>query len=109
MSRQVAAKISDVEYKQIRRLVSGGLYINSSDFVRDAVRRRLGEISSVTRTDSPNLREELYRYMKQRDGFVWPDEAARELGCSVIEILEALKKLEREGKVEEAQRLPVEA
>jgi Arc/MetJ-type ribon-helix-helix transcriptional regulator len=108
MPRQVAAKISDVEYKQIRRLVSGGLYINSSDFVRDAVRRRLGEISSVAKINSPKLREELYHYMKERGGLVWPDEAARELGYSVIEILEALKKLEREGRVEEAQKLPVE-
>jgi Arc/MetJ-type ribon-helix-helix transcriptional regulator len=108
MSRQVAAKISDVEYKQIRRLVSGGLYINSSDFVRDAVRRRLGEISSVAKTNSPKLREELYHYMKERGGLVWPDDAARELGYSVMEIVEALKKLEREGKVEEAQKLAVE-
>ena len=108
MSRQVAAKVSDVEYKQIRRLVSGGLYINSSDFVRDAVRRRLGEISSVAKANSPKLREELYHYMNERGGLVWPDEAARELGYSVIDILEALKKLEGEGRAEEAQKLPVE-
>jgi len=52
MAKQVAAKLSDVEYNQIRRIVRSGLYINSSDFVRDAVRRRLSEIESAAKPGS---------------------------------------------------------
>ena len=109
MPKQVAAKLSDVEYNQIRRIVRSGLFINSSDFVRDAVRRRLSEIESAAKPASGKLKDELYRYMKERDGLVWPDDAARDLGYSVLEILEALRKLEREGKAREAEGIPVEA
>lgn len=109
MPKQVAAKISDVEYKQVKRLVGAGLFINSSDFVRDAVRRRLNELGSTAKSGSAKLSDEVYRYMKERGGLIWPDEAARELGVSVIEILEVLRKLEREGKAREGEALPIEA
>jgi len=109
MSRQVAAKLSKVEYDQVRQLVKSGLYINSSDFVRDAIRRRMAEINSATKAGSRTLKEELHRYMKERGGLLWPDEAARELGYSVLDILEALKKLEKEGRAVEAQSPYVEA
>lgn len=109
MSKQVAAKLSKVEYDQIRRLVTTGLYINSSDFVRDAVRRRLAEINAVTKTKTGNVKDELYRFMKERGGLVWPDDAARELGYSVLDILEALRKLEKEGRAIESQDISIEA
>ena len=109
MSKQVAAKLSKVEYDQIRRLVTTGLYINSSDFVRDAVRRRLAEINAVTKTKSGNVKDELYRFMKERGGLIWPDEAARELGYSVLDILEALRRLEKEGRAIESQDVSIEA
>lgn len=109
MSKQVAAKLSKVEYDQIRRLVATGLYINSSDFVRDAVRRRLTEINAVTKSQSGSVKNELYRYMKERGGLVWPDDAARELGYSVLDILEALRKLEKEGRAVESQGISIEA
>lgn len=109
MSKQVAAKLSKVEYDQIRRLVTTGLYINSSDFVRDAVRRRLTEINAVTKTKTGNIKDELYRFMKERGGLIWPDEAARELGYSVLDILEALRKLEKEGRAIESQDISIEA
>jgi len=109
LSKQVAAKLSKVEYDQIRQLVTTGLYINSSDFVRDSVRRRLTEINAFAKTKSGNVKAELYRYMKQRGGLIWPDEAARELGYSVLDILEALRKLEKEGRAIESQDISIEA
>jgi len=109
LSKQVAAKLSKVECDQIKRLVRTGLYINSSDFVRDAVRRRLAEINAVAKTGSGNIKDELYRYMKERGGLIWPDEAARELGYSVLDILEALHKLEKEGRAVESRGISVEA
>jgi len=109
LSKQVAAKLSKVEYGQIRRLVASGLYINSSDFVRDAVRRRLTEINAVAKNKSGSLKDELYRYMKDRGGLIWPDEAARELGYSVLDVLEALRKLEKEGRAMESEGISIEA
>ncbi len=62
------------------------------------VRRRLAEINAVAKTKPGKVRDELYRYMKVRGGLIWPDEAARELGYSVLDILEALRKLEKEAE-----------
>lgn len=107
MTKQVAAKLSKVEYDQIRRLVTRGLYINSSDLVRDAVRRRLNEINATAKKGSGNVKHELYRYMKDHGGFIWPDEAARELGYSVLDILEALRKLEKEGRAMESENISI--
>jgi Arc/MetJ-type ribon-helix-helix transcriptional regulator len=109
LSKQVAAKVSKVEYEQIRRLVRSGLYINSSDFVRDAMRRRLAEIDSSARISTGRLKQELYDYMKERGGLIWPDQAARDLGYSVLDILEALKKLEKEGRAAETEKIHIEA
>ncbi len=63
----------------------------------------------MAKSGSVKLRYKLYRYMKERRGLVWPDEAARELGVSIIDVLETLRKLEREGSVREAETLPIEA
>jgi Arc/MetJ-type ribon-helix-helix transcriptional regulator len=43
-SVSIGAKIAPVEARQIRELIDAGVYINESDFVRDAIRRRLSEI-----------------------------------------------------------------
>jgi Arc/MetJ-type ribon-helix-helix transcriptional regulator len=109
MSGQVAAKLSKVEYDQIRRLVASGLYINSSDFVRDAVRRRLAEVNAVAKVKSGSIKDEVHRYIKERGGLIWPDVAARELGYSVLDILEALRKLEKEGQAVESHGISLEA
>jgi len=42
-------------------------------------------------------------------GLTWPDEAARDLGCSVLDILEALTKLQKEGRAIEAEDIHSEA
>jgi biotin operon repressor len=47
--------------------------------------------------------------MKDRGGLIWPDDAARELGYSVLDILEALRKLEKEGRAIESEGISIEA
>jgi len=109
LSKQVATKLSKREYEQIRGLVRTGMYINSSDFVRDAVRRRLSDINGPVKNSPPNLKELVYRYLKEHDGLIWPDAAAKDLGYSVLDVLEALHRLEKEGKAMEAENVSVEA
>ncbi len=60
----------------------------------------------MVKSGSAKLRDKLYRYMKERGGLIWPDEAARELRVSVIEVLDALRRFEREGRAREAEALP---
>ena len=56
MPKQIASKLSDVEYNLIRRLARPGLYMTSSAFVRDAARRGLSEIESAARTASGKVK-----------------------------------------------------
>ena len=67
------------------------------------MRRRLAEMNSSAKTPAGQLKQELYEYMRQRGGLVWPDQAARDLGYSVLDILEALRKLEKEGRAVETE------
>ncbi len=43
-SVSIGAKIASAEARQIRELIEAGVYLNESDFVRDAIRHRLSEI-----------------------------------------------------------------
>lgn len=110
MPRQAAAKVSDVEYAKIERLVQAGMYINVSDFVRDAIRSRLAELTmGPAEVDSGRLEEEVLEYLRSRGGEAWPDDIASELGVSVLDVLEALESLRRKGKAVEARPVEREA
>lgn len=88
--------------QEINKIVKAGLYINVSDFVRDAVRVKLRELKS-TKLDPPEvIKQRVYEYFKARGGSGWPDEAAIELGYSVLEVLDALERLRKEGRAREA-------
>jgi len=98
MPTQVSAKLSKKEFEEIRKLVRSGLYINISDFVREAVRKSMAELKEVS-MDAPEIVEKrVYDYLKSKGVSVWPDEAARELGYSVLEVLNALERLKKKGK-----------
>lgn len=102
MVTQISTKVSKKEFEEIRRLVKSGLYINISDFVRESVRKRLSELKEIS-SDAPSVIEKkVYEYFKSKGGSGWPDDAARELGYSVIEVLDALERLRKKGKAEEA-------
>jgi len=102
MAQQVTTKIPKVDYEKIRQLVNVGFYINISDFVREAIRAKLAELELSSKLDPPEtMKARVYEYFKERGGVAWPDEAAKELGYSVIDVLNALQMLKDEGKTEE--------
>lgn len=102
MPNQVSTKLSRKETQEITKLVKSGLFINTSDFVRDAIRRRLQELGNVSMDTPEVIQQRVYEYFKHKGGSAWPDEAAIDLGYSVLEVLEALERLERKGKAREA-------
>ncbi len=110
MPRQVATRVSDREHEKIEQLVQAGLYINVSDFVRDAIRGRLAGLAMGTRqVDRDELEEEVAGYLRSRRGEVWPDEMAEDMGVSVLEVLEALESLREQGRAEEVRYVEREA
>ena len=102
MPTQVSAKLSKKEFEEIHKLVGSGLYINTSDFVREAVRKRLSELKEVSMDAPAVVEKRVYDYFRSKAVAVWPDEAARELGYSVFEVLNALERLRKKGRAWEA-------
>jgi Arc/MetJ-type ribon-helix-helix transcriptional regulator len=101
MKDQVSTKLSRREYDEVARLVKSGLYINTSDFVREAIRHRLEQFGGASLDPPDVIQERVYEYFKRRGGSAWPDEAALELGYSVVEVLDALGRLAKKGKARE--------
>ena len=51
VNRTVATKLAEQEYNKINELVADGLYLSSSDFVREAIRDTI-EIADALRLDA---------------------------------------------------------
>lgn len=110
MPRQLATRVPDREYEKIEQLVKAGLYLNVSDFVRDAVRARLAGLAlGTSQMDPDRLEEEVEAYLRRRGGEAWPDEMAEDLDVPVLQVLRALESLRRKGRVEEIQAVEREA
>jgi Arc/MetJ-type ribon-helix-helix transcriptional regulator len=50
VGKVVGAKLTRNEIGQINRLIEAGLYLNPSDFIRDAVREKLAAVKRRRRT-----------------------------------------------------------
>ena len=95
-SVSICAEIADAESKQIKALIEAGVFLNESDFVRDAIRHRLAEIKVIKcrDVDYETAKKEVTEYFKQADG-AYPDEAAEDLELDfdlVMRIAEELRK-----------------
>ncbi len=58
--KRVGAVIPDMEYSQITNLVKRGMYLNDSDFVREAIRDKLKTVKEI------NLRDISYSQQKKK-------------------------------------------
>jgi len=102
-SVSIGAKIAPEQAAQIRELIEAGLYLNESDFVRDAIRHRLSEIKAIKcrDVDFQTAKKEILEYCKAR-GKAYPDEAARDLELDFDLVMKATGELRREGRLVEA-------
>ena len=69
VSVSIGAKIAPEQAAQIRELIEAGLYLNESDFVRDAIRHRLSEIKVIKCRDvdfQTAKKKEILGYYKYR-------------------------------------------
>ena len=102
-SVSIGAKIAPEQAAQIRELIEAGLYLDESDFVRDAIRQRLSEIKVIKcrEVDFQTAKKEILGYYKAR-GEAYPDEAARDLELDFDLVMKATGELRREGRLVEA-------
>jgi len=102
-SVSIGSKIASAEARQIRELIEAGLYLNESDFVRDAIRHRLSEIKVIKcrEVDYETAKKEVLGYYKSRKE-AYPDEAAEDLELDFDLVMRATEELRREGRLVEA-------
>ena len=102
-SVSIDAKIAYAEARQIRELIDAGIYLNESDFVRDAIRHRLSEIKVIKcrDIDYETAKKEILGYFKRKSE-AWPDEAAMDLELDFDLVMKITKELKEEGRLEDA-------
>lgn len=99
----IGAKIASAEARQIRELIEAGVFLNESDFVRDAIRHRLAEIKVIKcrDVDYETAKKEVTGYFKSR-GEAYPDEAAEDLELDFDLVMRITEELRKNGTLEEA-------
>lgn len=102
-SVSIGAKIAASEARQIRELIEAGVYLNESDFVRDAIRHRLSEIKVIKcrDVDFETAKKEILGYFKSR-GEAYPDEASEDLCLDFDLVMKITEELRKEGRLEVA-------
>lgn len=79
-AKMIGVKVTPLENKKIHKLVEAGVYLNTSDFMRDAVRDKLEdtEVIYLREVDYKTAKKEVLAYYKKfREAY--PDEAAEDL------------------------------
>lgn len=99
--RVVGSKVSAVELEQIKMLVESGVYLNTSDFVRDAIRDKLAAIKTIKYrdVDYETAKKEVMGYFQER-GEAYPSEIEEDLELDYDLIRQIVDELKREGRLE---------
>jgi len=106
--RRLSAVVSDEEFRRVEKLVRAGAAKSIAQLVRQAVTEyaeKLGSAKLLNLREVPmgKVRSEVEEYLKNHPGIVWPDEMAEALGIDYRLVLNAVRALLEEGKVEEVK------
>jgi Arc/MetJ-type ribon-helix-helix transcriptional regulator len=96
----VGAKLTPNEILQINKLVDAGLYLNPSDFIRDAVLEKLAAIKVIEcrDLDYETAKKEVAGYFQMR-GEAYASDASTDLQLDCELVCKIMDDLEREGKM----------
>lgn len=97
----VGAKLTPNEIGQINKLVEAGLYLNPSDFIRDAVREKLAAIKVIQYRDLDYeaAKKEVVGYFQMKSE-VYAFDASTDLEQDYDLMCKIMDDLEKEGKME---------
>jgi len=102
---QLAVRLSKADYAKVQQLVEAGLYRSSADFLREAVRDKLGsmEVVSVRNTDSRKAEKMIENYLTKHPGPSFASEIADALGLDYGLTFKTIHKLLEEGRIRKAK------
>jgi Arc/MetJ-type ribon-helix-helix transcriptional regulator len=101
VGKVVGARLTRNEIGQINTLVEAGLYLNPSDFIRDAVREKLAAIKVIEYhdVDYKTAKKEVAGYFQMK-GEAYASDASTDLQLDYELVCKIMDDLEKEGKME---------
>lgn len=103
---QAAVRLSKSDYLKVQQLVDAGLYRSFADFLREAVRDKLGsmEIVSVKKVGANEAEHMIENYLKEHPGSNFASEIADALGLDFDITFKTINKLLEEGRIKKAKK-----
>jgi len=100
VGKVVGAKLTRNEISQINKLIESGLYLNPSDFVREAVREKLAAIKVIEYrdVDYETAKKEVAGYFRMK-GEAYASDASTDLQLDYELVCKIMDDLESEGKM----------
>ena len=100
VGKVVGAKLTRNEILQINGLVDAGLYLNPSDFIRDAVREKLAAVKVIEYRDADyqTAKVEVAGYFQMK-GEAYASDASTDPQLDYELVCEIMDDLEKEGKI----------
>jgi Arc/MetJ-type ribon-helix-helix transcriptional regulator len=103
---QAAVRLSRSDYARVQQLVEAGLYRSFADFLREAVRDKLGsmEVVSVRKVAPKEAERMIEDYLKEHPGANFASEIADDLGLEFDVTFKTISKLLAEGRIKKAKK-----
>jgi Arc/MetJ-type ribon-helix-helix transcriptional regulator len=103
VGKVVGAKLTRNEIAQINKLVESGLYLNPSDFIREAVREKLAaiKVTEYRDVDYETAKKEVAGYFKMK-GEAYASDVSQDLELDYELVCRIMDDLENEGQMEAA-------
>jgi Arc/MetJ-type ribon-helix-helix transcriptional regulator len=103
---QAAVRLSKSDYTKIQHLVDAGLYRSFADFLREAVRDKLGsmEVVSVKDVTAKEAERMIEDYLKVHPGPSFASEIADALGLDFDITFKIINKLLKETRIRKAKK-----
>jgi len=100
-SKMIGTKVTSVEQEKIHNLVEVGMYLNPSDFVRDAIREKLEaiEVIKMRDVDYKTAKKEILGYYEKYSE-AYPSDISLELGVDLELVYRIVNELVKEKRVE---------
>jgi Arc/MetJ-type ribon-helix-helix transcriptional regulator len=102
---QAAVRLSKSDYKKVQQLVETGIYRSFADFLREAVRDKLGsmEVVSVKKVEAAEAEQLIEKYLRTHPGSNFASEIADALGLEFDITFKTINKLLKEGRIKKAK------
>jgi Arc/MetJ-type ribon-helix-helix transcriptional regulator len=101
-NKNIGTKLTPIEYQEINDLVNAGLFLDRSNFLREAIKDKLKSIKVIKlrEVDYETAKKEVLGYYQSYNG-VYMSEVAENLELDIELVINITNELIREGRVEE--------